>query len=254
MQFLDTSKQGGKMVCIFCGKENDDSAKKCRYCGYVFEEVHDKDSTCNSNNNELNLKESQVDIIHSNNNYFKDKQVSEKIDDSTESETTYKWKITHETRKEPTHKDTKKNEAIISAILYVIVIGIIMYGLIVHGSLKALFEIECQIALGIVGVIAFISCGVFEGILPGTLKGTILRTFFLLMAWEIPNIVTIPLYLIVIIISIYNLYLKFYGRRQGFLLGLISILCLPFLGIFIAVIVGLFLRELSASKKKKYSR
>ncbi len=237
-------------TCIFCGTENEDLATVCKNCGYVFEDaaIH-KTATSDKKDESIKttstdeLKQEERDLLNNQYEYNR-----------SENAPKYKWREIPEIEEDPEIEISEKKEILAAILLYVIAIGIVAYGVFTRGTIEVIFDIEYEIALGIIGFIAFIICGAFEGQFPGTIKGTVARTILFLFVLEIPNFITIPLYLIVLGVSIVYFYYMCYGRLSGALLGSVSIIFLPFMGLFIAVAIGLFFREYTGGRRNNRRR
>ncbi len=232
-------------TCIFCGIENEDLATTCKNCGYVFEDAAVHKAADGDIKDECIIKESSGELTRGENDLL----TNQSEHNNAENISKYKWREIPEIKEDPTIKVSEKKEILVAIIFYLMAIGIVAYGVMSRGTIEVIFDIEYEIALGIIGFIAFLVCGAFEGRFPGTIRGTVARTLIFIFVIEFPNFITIPLYLIVLGVSIVLFFHMCFGRLSGALLGSVSIIFLSFMGLFIAVAIGLFFREYTGGRK-----
>ena len=115
------------------------------------------------------------------------------------------------------------------------------------------FDITGMGIIGGIGLVASLLCMGFEGAFPVSIKGLLACSVFLVFAMEFP--ITTPILLFMYVVCIYSLIISYGGRMSGVVLGSVAIICLPFWGVILGVLIGMLLgggtRRSNGSRKDK---
>lgn len=247
------------MICPFCGAENEDGRAACTKCGYKFavslsfpekksELVGDNQDSVQYNEtiqNNADKTASDLDIPQVTSETTEDEKKT-----TTESirERVAELDASQETEK---YSKDEKAEFLLSAILAVVAIGVLIHECMTTPLEKWTTDFVFLAIMGVIGLIAGILYMVFEKSFPGSIPGTIIRTIVLILLLEYHNYFTVPLFVIVIGVSIYFFLMYCFGGASARFLGIISLMLLPFGGVVVAIMISLFLNGTSGRKKKR---
>lgn len=125
-------------------------------------------------------------------------------------------------------------EFILAAILMGAAIAVFIH-FIVNDPYGNPFDITGMGIIGGIGLLAAILCMGIEGSFPVSIKGLLACSVFLVLAMEFP--ITTPILLFMYVVCIYSLAVSYGGRLSGVALGTVAIICLPFWGVILLIMI-----------------
>lgn len=128
-------------------------------------------------------------------------------------------------------------EWIIATILFLVAIGVFIHYMINDPWGNMLNIIGVGI-LGAIGLLAAILSIGFEGSFPVPIKLLFGCSAILLLAVEFP--IFTPFLIFLYVVCIYFLYISYDGRLSGVALGSVAIICLPFWGVILILLIDMF--------------
>ncbi len=241
------------MICLFCGKENEDNALKCKYCGFYFEKP--TEAPLYRDREEAALKSDTEETVQPQGNYVTDSTKTMPVDKHNDNadykennspvekaipqaETSYK--SDPEEQQYEAHKLSSLElfELIVALVLGAAAVTLLVIGIIMSWGSNVIIDPIYVLGIGIIGAIAFAyCCKECEGV-PDTLVGLILKPILLMLIWEGSYYtITIPLVIILYGYSIYHVIKTYRGNLPFLVMGIVATTFLPFLGAFIILII-----------------
>ena len=143
-------------------------------------------------------------------------------------------------------------EYIIAALLLGIAVAVFIH-FNVNDEYGNLLNFTGMGIIGGIGLVAAVLSMIFVGGFPVSAKGLLACSVFLVFALEFP--ITTPLVLFMYVVCIYSLAVSYGGRMSGVALGTVAIICLPFWGVVLFVLIGMMFgggsRKSNGSRKNK---
>lgn len=236
------------MICPFCGKENSEDSKKCRYCGYQLStsidfDAYEKDADLQINVEAFNNKlESSAKKIKQDS--YKGRSAGLVGVERSEEDLVEEENIQPERKSNPV-------EILILIALLTFIVSYVAYIVLKYGIDEIATNIGVMAVLGITGLVASIFYAVFEGEFPGTMKGLALRTIGLFFACEMEGVIGWVLFSVIFGIS--YVYISLTSRKSAvaIILGIISVTFLPFMGVAVILIISYMMTAGRTTNRKK---